>query len=121
MISRSIALRTATRLLVAWAPLPRPGVLHRMGGYLIWLLVAELLVNLWYLRTAIVLDGTLLTTLLVHGSFAPPLERRFVVALALAPLIRVISLALPLGSLPLTYAWALTGLALLVGVVAVIS
>jgi membrane protease YdiL (CAAX protease family) len=121
MISPSIALRPATRLLMASAPLPRPGVLLRIGGYLFWLLVAELLVNLWYLRTAIVLDGALLTTLLVHGSFAPPPERRFVVGLALAPLIRLISLALPLGSLPVTYAWALTGLTLLVGVVTVIA
>jgi len=120
MISRSLTLRP-TRLLAIWAPLPRLGVLARIAAYLVGLLLAELLVNLWYLRTAIALDAALLTTLLVHGSFAPPLERRFVVALSLAPLIRLISLALPLGSLPLTAAWALTGLTVLVAVVAVVA
>jgi membrane protease YdiL (CAAX protease family) len=85
------------------------------AAYLGALVVAELLVNLWWLRSAILLDTAILAALLVHGSVGPLAERRFLVALALAPLIRIVSLSLPLGALTATGGWALTGGTLFVG------
>src|SRR5882757_6400396 len=97
MLPRSIALRPPG-LPVSWKALPRVGVGVTWAAYLTAILAAELLVNLWWLRSAIGLDAAIFVGLLVQGSAGPPAERRFLVALSFAPLIRLISLALPLGA-----------------------
>ncbi len=119
MIPRSIVLRPVG-LPVNWKALPRASVGLTLAAYFVGLVAAELLVNLWWLRAAIVLDAMLMTALLVHGSDGPLAERRFLVALALAPLIRLISLALPLGSVSAVSAWALTGATLCAAVLVAI-
>jgi membrane protease YdiL (CAAX protease family) len=111
MIPRSIALRHA-RLPVSWQALPRASVGVTWGAYLVAIVAAELLVNLWWLRAAMGLEVMIFAALVVQGSAGSLVERRFLVALSLAPLIRLVSLALPLGAVSPVAAWALVGVCL---------
>ncbi|MDQ6670666.1 MAG: CPBP family intramembrane metalloprotease, partial [Chloroflexota bacterium] len=86
--------------------------------YLGWLAVAEVAViasPAWGLGLHVVL----LCGLIAHSSFAAHEGRAFLLALALAPLVRVVSLALPLADLPPLAGYALSGVPLAVaGIVA---
>jgi len=113
MIPRSIALRPP-RLRIGIGALVSDGGSVVWLAYLVALLAAELLINLWYLRLAIVLHTAILVAALGQASVAAAAERRLLVALSLAPQVRLLSLALPLAALPPVYAWALTGLCLAV-------
>jgi membrane protease YdiL (CAAX protease family) len=112
MLPRSLVLRPIqfrAAWPATWRALPRVSVGVYWAAYLGALLGAEFLVNLWWLRSAILAETVILAALLVHGSTGPVAERRFLVALALAPMIRLVSLSLPLGVLTATGGWALTG------------
>jgi uncharacterized protein len=76
-----------------------------LGGLtLVLLLLAEVLVAFAHTVTGLILHGLLLITLLVAGAMGQSrAQRRLAVALTLAPLIRMLSLALPLdiGRMPI--------------------
>ena len=92
------------RLSVAWAC---------VGG----VVLAELLVTLTEPRLGMLAHCLLLLALLFQSvRTARPAERTLLVALTLVPLIRVLSLALPLAGLPLLYWYLITGVPLFVAV-----
>lgn len=119
MIPRAITLRQP-HLPVNWKALPRASVGVTWAAYLLAIVAAELLVNLWWLRSAIGVDMAIFAALVVQGSAGPLAERRFLVAMSLVPMIRVVSLSLPLGAVTPVAAWALTGGCLFVAVVVAI-
>ena len=109
MLPRSIMLRPVQFRAgwpATWLTLPRVSIGVSCAAYLAALVAAELLVNLWWLRSAMILDTLIVAALVVHGSAGPLAERRFLVALSLVPMIRLISLSLPLGALTPTGGWA---------------
>lgn len=70
--------------------------------YLIGLTLAEALTVLYEPRIGLTLHGLLLLALLAHGASADDVRRRrFFFALSLAPLIRLLSMSLPLSGRPL--------------------
>jgi membrane protease YdiL (CAAX protease family) len=71
--------------------------------YLAALVTAELVISLGSAALGLTLHILLMFTLLFRASFAPLRERALLTALVLAPLIRIVSLALPLNGLPTTY------------------
>jgi hypothetical protein len=72
--------------------------------YLVALTVAEALTNLIEPRVGMVTHGVVLVALLLHASLgAQGAQRRFLLALTLAPLIRLLSLSLPLPTFPFIY------------------
>ncbi|MFC1936731.1 type II CAAX prenyl endopeptidase Rce1 family protein [Chloroflexota bacterium] len=76
--------------------------------YLQLIAVAEVLTALREPRSGLVIHGFTLVALLVHGGIERRMPtRRFIFALTLAPLIRLLSLSLPLGDQPLLiwYMW----------------
>src|SRR5688500_17363038 len=81
-------------------------------GYLAGLAVAELLVASGFPIAGIATHVVLIICLSVHGAFADVRDRQVLVALSLAPLIRVVSLSIPLAGIPLVYSLALASLPL---------
>lgn len=80
-------------------------------SYLLMLTLAEIITTLFDPRIGLWLHALIMLTLLFHGSIAKRVQsRRFLYVLALTPLLRLLSLSLPLGE------YALTDLYLLVGV-----
>ena len=78
--------------------------------YLVMLALAEALTNLIEPRAGLVMHGVVLVALLLHASRgAQGAQRRFLQALALAPLIRLLSLSLPLPSFPFVYWYLVVG------------
>jgi membrane protease YdiL (CAAX protease family) len=73
-------------------------------GYLVALTVAELLTALIEPRVGLVLHGAVLMTLLLHTAltWGHP-NHRFLLSLTFAPLIRLLSLSMPLSGFPLIY------------------
>src|SRR4051812_22803998 len=69
-------------------------------GYLALITLAELLVAVWSPQLGMVLHLALLLFLPVHATFAPSRQQPLLIALMFAPLVRVVSLALPLAGLP---------------------
>lgn len=85
--------------------------------YLVAITIAEMLTTMVEPRLGIIAHGLVLIVLLIHAALAP--ERvlcNFLLALALAPLIRILSLAIPLPSFPFVYWYALVGAPLLMAV-----
>ena len=81
--------------------------------YLAAIVAAELLTALVSPRLGILLHVGLLFLLLGHGALAsPPRQRALLLALTIAPLTRILSLALPLGDIPRVYWYALVSLPL---------
>ena len=73
-------------------------------GYLALIALAELLTTFEQLRAGLVLYGALLVMLLVHASLTSGYpSHRLLLGLALAPLIRMLSLSLPLLRFPQLY------------------
>jgi membrane protease YdiL (CAAX protease family)/LysM repeat protein len=92
--------------LAIWGPL---------AAYLIAIAAAELLLALRYPELGIGLHLVLLFLLPVHEAFAPRLQAPLLVALVFAPLLRAISLALPLVGWDIIYWYLATSLPLFVG------
>ena len=94
------------RPLLRWVPL-LSGRRARFAiplAYLALIAVAELLTAFGQLRAGMVLHGALLVMLLVHASLtAGDPSHRLLLGLALAPLIRMLSLSLPLVRFPQLY------------------
>jgi membrane protease YdiL (CAAX protease family) len=81
--------------------------------YLVALTVAEVIAVLVSPVTGVTLHMVILFTLLVHAAFTWSLPiHRLLLTLTLVPLIRVISLSLPLVSFPLTYWFFITSVPL---------
>ncbi len=82
-------------------------------GYLAWLTVAEIVSAVSEPRVGLLLHALLLVALLYHSSRSldDPLHK-LMLALAFAPLIRLLSYAMPLAALPKIYWYAATSLPL---------
>jgi len=84
-------------------------------GYLALIAVAELLTTFGQLHTGLVLHGALLVTLLVLSALtAGDSSHRLLLGLALAPLIRTLSLALPLARFERLYWYLIISIPLFV-------
>ena len=83
--------------------------------YLLGIILAELITNLANPQVGMILHGLLLIVLLVHGAHVErrPLRQLFY-ALSLAPLIRLMSLSLPLSEFPMGYWYLIVGAPLLI-------
>lgn len=87
-------------------------------GYLAAITAAELLTTLLEPRVGLVLHGTLLVALLLHTAFVWEFAvRDLLLSLCLAPLIRLLSLSLPLVNFPLMYWYLITSVPLFVTVI----
>ena len=96
------------RLSRAWAYWRSPSGQYLAVGlmYLSLISIAEVITTLWEPQLGIVLHASVLVILLVHGSIIRRgILRRFVILMSIAPLIRILSLSLPLQKigLPLIY------------------
>ncbi|MGB3904770.1 MAG: CPBP family intramembrane glutamic endopeptidase [Anaerolineae bacterium] len=95
------------------APVLRVGLL-----YLAAVTAAELLTTLVEPRLGLIFHGLLLIVLLVHTARSwEDSSRDLLLTLTFAPLIRMLSLSLPLGSFPLVYWYLITSIPLFVSVV----
>jgi membrane protease YdiL (CAAX protease family) len=84
-------------------------------GYLVLITAAESITTLVDPLWGMILHGAVLAALLIHGSLLHrETHRRFVVLLSLAPLIRLLSLSIPLSKLglPLIYWYMVIGILL---------
>lgn len=71
--------------------------------YLIFITAAEILTALWNPQEGIIFHSIILVTLIFHGALTRRTpQRRFLLALTIAPLIRILSVSLPLAKRPLT-------------------
>lgn len=85
--------------------------------YLLAIAFADLVTAALNARAGLALQGTLLAALLVHGALVEDHARRALLwSLATAPLIRLVSLALPLGGIPVIYWYAAVSLPVLAAV-----
>ncbi len=72
--------------------------------YLVLIVSAEVVTNIFHLTQGIVFHGVILTGLIIHSSRTANLStRNFLLALCLAPLTRIMSLSMPLTRFPVTY------------------
>jgi membrane protease YdiL (CAAX protease family)/DNA-binding XRE family transcriptional regulator len=70
-------------------------------GYLVLITIAETITAVWSPLAGVILHILLLLALVTHGALAPrEAERKLALALTLAPLIRLLSLSLPLTRMP---------------------
>jgi hypothetical protein len=82
-------------------------------AYLGIIAVGELVITFVQPRAGVVVHALVLLALLVHAARVDSqTERAFLVSLAFAPLIRLISLSLPLAQLPLMYWYLITSIPL---------
>ena len=82
-------------------------------AYLLAVTVAEVLTTYWEPRAGLVLHGLLVLILVAHTALT--WERpayQFLLALTFAPLIRLLSLSLPMGRFPLVYWYLITSIPL---------
>ena len=78
--------------------------------YLAGLTIAEILTTLSNPQIGLLLHGFLLVLLILHATlFSSRGEQKFLITLTLAPLIRLMSLSIPLLNFPLIYWYALIG------------
>jgi membrane protease YdiL (CAAX protease family) len=83
------------------------------SAYLVALGIAEALTTLIAPLAGMILHGLILITLLIHAALSTNDQlHRFLVVLALAPLIRLLSLTLPLIQFPPIYWYAVVGIPL---------
>jgi len=86
-------------------------------AYLAAIAVAEVLTTFAPPRLGLVSHALVLLVMLIHAARVEgKKEQAFLVSLAFAPLIRVISLSLPLGNLPLLYWYPITSIPLFAAV-----
>jgi hypothetical protein len=82
-------------------------------GYLVALAIAEALNTLFTPQAGVILHGLVLLALLLQASLSiRKREHRFLIILALVPLIRLLSLTLPLNYFPPVYWYAVVGVPL---------
>ncbi|MGE5221476.1 MAG: type II CAAX prenyl endopeptidase Rce1 family protein [Omnitrophica WOR_2 bacterium] len=82
-------------------------------GYLLAIAFCEVLTILVEPRLGMAMHGLVLLVLFLHASlWAPDPFRRFLVCLSLVPLLRLVSLALPLPEIPLVYWYLAAGIPL---------
>ena len=82
--------------------------------YLLGITLAELLTTYFEPRLGLILHGGLLVLLLFHTSLVSSAhERKFLLTLSMAPLIRLLSLSMPLVGYEFTYWYAIIGVPLL--------
>jgi membrane protease YdiL (CAAX protease family) len=87
-------------------------------AYLLALTLAEVLTILIDPRAGMILYGLILIALFLQAAFSSQQpEYRFLVALSLVPLIRLVSLSLPLTNFPLIYWYALVGVPLFIAAI----
>jgi len=85
-----------------------------LGFYLIALAAAEWATTYIHPQLGLVMHGGLLVLIFLHASLgARQAEGKFLFTLALAPLIRLLSLSMPLAQFPFSYWYAIIGLPLL--------
>lgn len=85
-------------------------------AYLIALSVAEMLTALFEPRAGVALHGLLLVILLLHVALAwDQPAHRLLLCLTFAPLVRILSLSLPLASFPLIYWYFIISVPLFIG------
>jgi membrane protease YdiL (CAAX protease family) len=90
-------------------------------GYLVGLSAAEVTTVLFHAQLGLVLHGTLLVTLMLHSALTwEQPGHKLLFSLAFAPLIRILSLSLPLVGLPLLYWYLVTSVPLMVASVVAI-
>ena len=98
------------------------GLLHMSDIHFTWILVvyiillaiAEFFTTFSIPQLGLGLHGTLLVILFFHASLChAKAQRRFLFTLALAPLIRLLSLSIPLYGMPFSYWYAIIGIPLL--------
>jgi uncharacterized protein len=83
--------------------------------YLLLITAAEALTTLWDPQSGIIFHGIILLLLILHGSLVQRgILRRFLILISIAPLIRILSLSLPLQriGLPLIYWYMVIGILL---------
>jgi uncharacterized protein len=89
-------------------------------GYLAFITLAELVTTMGDPKVGLGLHALVLTALLLHGSMIDKgLMRRFVILLSLAPLIRILSLSIPLSrlGLPVIYWYLVIGVLLAIAAI----
>jgi CAAX protease family protein len=92
-----------------------------LWGYLLLVALAEILVTFVSAQLGMVLHALLLVTLIVHCSLGRPyMERRLALALTLAPLTRLLTLALPLAIIPPLARYPVVAIPLLLAAVLII-
>ena len=83
--------------------------------YLVALVLAEAMTTLIEPRVGLVMHGLILVALLLHASLGARLvQRRFLLCLAMAPLIRLLSLSLPLPEFSFVYWYLVVGVPLFI-------
>ena len=83
-------------------------------AYLAGLTAAELLTTLSNPQIGLMVHGILLVLLIIHSTlFSRRSEQKLLITLTLAPLIRLMSLSVPLLNFPVTYWYAVIGAPLL--------
>ncbi len=96
---------------------PQWDVLRPALGYLAAITAAELLTTFWQPQFGLLFHGVLLVVLLVHVTFRwEKASRDVLLSLSFAPLIRLMSLSLPLVGIPLVYWYFITSVPLFVSV-----
>jgi uncharacterized protein len=89
--------------------------------YLVLLGVAELLVSIWEPRTGMLMYGFILMVLLFQATlFSRGLWQKSLIALSLAPLIRLVSLTMPLPEFPFVYWYFVVGAPLFIATIILI-
>ena len=84
-------------------------------AYLILLTIAEGLISLGYPHWGMALHGVCLVSLIVHSSLKNKRRQRsFLLSLSFTPLIRLLSLTLPLAEFPQVYWYAVVGAPLII-------
>jgi membrane protease YdiL (CAAX protease family) len=82
-------------------------------AYLLGIVVAELLITFAPVTLGLLAHSLLLVTLLVHASrVRGKAKRAFLMSMAFAPLIRILSLSLPMASIPIIYWYLITSVPL---------
>ncbi len=78
-------------------------------SYLVLVVSAEVVTNIFHLTQGIIFHGVILTGLIVHSSrTSNSSTRNFLLSLCLAPLIRIMSLSMPLTRFPVVYWYLIT-------------
>ena len=78
--------------------------------YLLGIALAETVTTYFHPQLGLVLHGALLALIILHASLAsPPDQQKFLITLALAPLIRLLSLSMPLVQFQFTYWYGIIG------------
>lgn len=101
-------------------PVTRLAIAKNFGialAYLAGLAIAEILTTLARPQIGLILHGVLLLVLILHAAlFSQRAQQRFLMTLTLVPLIRLLSLSIPLLNFPPIYWYAVIGIPLLLAV-----